>query len=71
MKFQIQEFCGLAAKQHPLHKDLKVFPDLAVPGVDHQLQLDRSMVAVDLELRGGNGIIDSVIYSDILLSNIE
>lgn len=37
MKFQIQEFGCLPAEQHPLHEDFKVFADLAVSGVDHEL----------------------------------
>ena len=58
LKVQPQLFGGLAAQEHPLHKDLKIIHHRAIAGIDDQLELNQRLRLVDLQLRLFDGVSD-------------
>ena len=54
LELQSQLLRRLAAEKHPSHEDLKVVHDGTIFGVYGQLQLDQSMLSIDLQLGYGD-----------------
>ena len=48
-ELQAKLFCGLPAKHHSLHEDLKILHNRAVLRINHQLQFYQCFVLVDLQ----------------------
>ena len=61
LKLHTQLFRCLTAEDHPSHEDLKVFHHRSMLPVDIQCQLDLRMIRIDLQLGGGDRVIDPIV----------
>ena len=67
MEIHPEEIRRLLAQQHPLHENLEVLADLAIVRVDAQLQLDRTLLLVDLQLRVRHRVVHPVMDVELML----
>ena len=67
MEIHPEEIRRLLAQQHPLHENLEVLADLAIVRVDAQLQLDCTLLLVDLQLRIRHRVVHPVMDVELML----